>query len=93
MALGGRIVYIGETWGYQYAAPKELFLPTQSSYRFHLPQSLFVWARWEDIPKAFGTGLRPASAVGALLCLDFLVLLGQAKRMNKKNKIRFHPPA
>jgi len=30
-----------------------------------------LWARWEDA----AAGQRPASAVGALLCLDLLVLL------------------
>jgi hypothetical protein len=33
-----------------------------------------LWARWEDAV----AGQRPASAVGALLCLDLLVLLHQS---------------
>jgi hypothetical protein len=33
-----------------------------------------LWARWEDA----AAGQRPASAVGALLCLDLLVLFHQS---------------
>jgi hypothetical protein len=57
----------------------------RSLHSFQLPQSLVLWARWEDA----AAGQRPA--VGALLYLDLLVLLHQScpdyfegKRTKKK---------